>query len=549
MIACSICTFNNRRKNTECEICFAPLSGDFDPMTQLSTQRDIYDSFITINSGSNRQQCTYNQIHSYAAFPDDQDDGRISIERAPIESIKADRSFDNRNRNATNNYSKENLGESFISCRNDDPSLDRTRTSSLHGNDVDRMKTNQSSRSQSSSSSTVKYNSKADNFHQLKSGSNHTTTTQSAEEISTDDIYDVIEANIHLFITPARLQNGGEGYKCLLDNRMMSTKALMIAYIAKRYKDQIVSMINEDHSDDSDDNASNDARSTKNNINKKIPKKKAQVESDDEQDNSHIYNNNTKTSSSRSTRSKGSYENQEEADRQYALKLALQDYISNQNGMDNGKFKDNNRSYHKRVMHQDSSSTRTTSSREFSRPSHNNSKEHNQDINKSRKNFPLTAIQQIMLGIDHGEDDRSVARADDKHLKQENSSDIIDSDSDMRLQRLLRKMDRIVNNIHTLMKTISSRSGNASLEENYWKETYENSEANIIIKSKNKVARDDILRDYQVGGVEWLMSLYVNGLNGILADEVSLSPLFADHQNISLIQIISFSSGLLDGSR
>jgi SNF2 family DNA or RNA helicase len=31
-----------------------------------------------------------------------------------------------------------------------------------------------------------------------------------------------------------------------------------------------------------------------------------------------------------------------------------------------------------------------------------------------------------------------------------------------------------------------------------------------------------VLRDYQLTGVEWLVSLYDNGLNGILADEMGL---------------------------
>lgn len=30
------------------------------------------------------------------------------------------------------------------------------------------------------------------------------------------------------------------------------------------------------------------------------------------------------------------------------------------------------------------------------------------------------------------------------------------------------------------------------------------------------------LRDYQLAGVEWMVSLYENGLNGILADEMGL---------------------------
>ena len=31
-----------------------------------------------------------------------------------------------------------------------------------------------------------------------------------------------------------------------------------------------------------------------------------------------------------------------------------------------------------------------------------------------------------------------------------------------------------------------------------------------------------MLRDYQLAGVEWLISLWENGLNGILADEMGL---------------------------
>lgn len=35
-----------------------------------------------------------------------------------------------------------------------------------------------------------------------------------------------------------------------------------------------------------------------------------------------------------------------------------------------------------------------------------------------------------------------------------------------------------------------------------------------------------VLRDYQLAGVEWLISLWENGLNGILADEMGLGKVF-----------------------
>ena len=34
------------------------------------------------------------------------------------------------------------------------------------------------------------------------------------------------------------------------------------------------------------------------------------------------------------------------------------------------------------------------------------------------------------------------------------------------------------------------------------------------------------LRDYQLAGVQWMISLYENGLNGILADEMGLGKVF-----------------------
>jgi hypothetical protein len=45
-----------------------------------------------------------------------------------------------------------------------------------------------------------------------------------------------------------------------------------------------------------------------------------------------------------------------------------------------------------------------------------------------------------------------------------------------------------------------------------------------------------ILREYQLAGVEWLISLYENGLNGILADEMGLGkvPLFVCPMHIGL---------------
>jgi SNF2 family DNA or RNA helicase len=37
------------------------------------------------------------------------------------------------------------------------------------------------------------------------------------------------------------------------------------------------------------------------------------------------------------------------------------------------------------------------------------------------------------------------------------------------------------------------------------------------------------LRDYQLAGVTWLISLYQNGLNGILADQMGLGKTVSKH--------------------
>lgn len=46
------------------------------------------------------------------------------------------------------------------------------------------------------------------------------------------------------------------------------------------------------------------------------------------------------------------------------------------------------------------------------------------------------------------------------------------------------------------------------------------------------------LRDYQLYGVEWLIGLYENGLNGILADEMGLGKVRRSSDDITLLQLI-----------
>ena len=48
--------------------------------------------------------------------------------------------------------------------------------------------------------------------------------------------------------------------------------------------------------------------------------------------------------------------------------------------------------------------------------------------------------------------------------------------------------------------------------------------------------KNGVMRDYQVRGLNWMISLYENGLNGILADEmVTLGSLLSIHDGSVLI--------------
>jgi SNF2 family DNA or RNA helicase len=50
------------------------------------------------------------------------------------------------------------------------------------------------------------------------------------------------------------------------------------------------------------------------------------------------------------------------------------------------------------------------------------------------------------------------------------------------------------------------------------------------------------MRDYQVRGLNWMISLYENGINGILADEMGLGKTL---QTISLLGTVQHSSSFV----
>lgn len=65
--------------------------------------------------------------------------------------------------------------------------------------------------------------------------------------------------------------------------------------------------------------------------------------------------------------------------------------------------------------------------------------------------------------------------------------------------------------------------GKAILEESQAATNNDNKGTKPSVSSRQPaLVTGGVLRDYQLAGVEWLISLWENGLNGILADEMGL---------------------------
>lgn len=110
----------------------------------------------------------------------------------------------------------------------------------------------------------------------------------------------------------------------------------------------------------------------------------------------------------------------------------------------------------------------------------------------------------------------------------------VDSDTEelinnSRLQKLLTMMDRVSNAVHAMMSSVihshtikREQTSSISPSENIDINTNQCSaklypEITNVCSGKPKLLTGGVLRDYQLGGVEWILSLFANGLNGILA--------------------------------
>ncbi len=97
----------------------------------------------------------------------------------------------------------------------------------------------------------------------------------------------------------------------------------------------------------------------------------------------------------------------------------------------------------------------------------------------------------------------------------------------LRLRKLLSKTDRIVARINKSMQTSALSGAAASPQRRTTVSTHFHSGIAAPSTDRSLLRPSTLLRDYQLGGVQWLLSLHGSGLNGILADEMGLGEFYS----------------------
>lgn len=113
----------------------------------------------------------------------------------------------------------------------------------------------------------------------------------------------------------------------------------------------------------------------------------------------------------------------------------------------------------------------------------------------------------------------------------------------IRLEKLLRRADKLVEDVNKVMRlTMNSHRKSWTSNQSCAEMDHSASSTESIFASPATCPSEVLsshrlkfpLRDYQVGGVEWLTSLYRTSLNGILADEMGLGngTTFLDEESV-----------------
>ena len=225
------------------------------------------------------------------------------------------------------------------------------------------------------------------------------------------------------------------------------------------------------------------------------------------------------------------------SDAEYALSLALQDYDES-------------------VKQSSSSSSSSSSSTSSSQVVHNpsTSLSTSQSIYSHSRARPILKKPRIvtpigLFGTPSSKSTTTKCNKKSRANKEENLNEGDDDkftdekllkDKESRLQRLLEKTDRIAN---TLSRSIFSSSAYSSSSSS----SYSSSSTSISVLPSSVVQAPlclkGCLRDYQLGGLQWLFGLHTSGVNGILADEMGKEPSYFFYQPVHSINLrLAFSS-------
>ena len=108
----------------------------------------------------------------------------------------------------------------------------------------------------------------------------------------------------------------------------------------------------------------------------------------------------------------------------------------------------------------------------------------------------------------------------------------IDSNPDPRIKSIMTEIDRQQNEETAAKAKGSARAGGAAVDRRRRTEQEEDAEllrdekrgtgAGMVFRESPAFVKNGEMRDYQVDGLNWLISLHENGISGILADEMGL---------------------------
>lgn len=316
--------------------------------------------------------------------------------------------------------------------------------------------------------------------------------SDSDDEDTEDKLYQIAKDNFNAF---AEIVNNK--YSCIIDGKVCSTREMMIGYLTTKHRSALQSYV---------DNPA------------AVVSTKIKM-SDEDSDSSELYFKEQKHSKKALT------------DYDIALQLAMQDYDAVAEKKDSY-----NTSSSRALVDPPKKLKRKSNLLKLFRDDRNNSNNNNTNLNNLS--------------------DPYASRKKPKITEDSMTAEELDVMKSSRLQKLLHKTDRLVDDIERIMRSshtpfaptsASYMNANPDIDSNNKYLEQSNMRTNpTSSKSKEdhtfQIISRETLRDYQIGGVEWLVSLYKNGLNGILADEMGLGNVTISINQLKYFNVFVFTN-------